>query len=86
MWMVTMEGDLNPNPEFKWTPMEVFKEVVFRRPIFFVSWLLCLEPEMIAGQGTLKLRFLEWLYGPGTPEFASWRPDEGDHDGEQDQE
>lgn len=41
-----------------------------RRVLFFM-----LPAEMVATSGTLKYRFLDWLYGDGVPEFETIWPE-----------
>ena len=51
--------------------IEALKEVI-RRIIFFFS----ISGEFTATTGTLKHKFLDWLYGNGEPEFDVIWPDE----------
>lgn len=51
--------------------IEGLKELIRR-----IIWILPIEGEFKADKGSLKCRFLEWLYGNGEPEFDITWPDE----------
>lgn len=50
--------------------METFKEAI-RRILFYLP----IGDEFVVTSGTLKFRFLRWLYGPGEPEFLCVMPE-----------
>jgi hypothetical protein len=60
-------------------PDGVFKEVL--RMLLFYPSMIFGNGEFVAKSGTLKFRFLEWLYGPGEPEFDVIWPDDDKEDG-----
>lgn len=55
---------------------EILKEAI-RRLYFFLVYLGLANEEIEAMAGTLKYRFLGWLYGSGEPQFnVQWPEDE----------
>lgn len=57
--------------------MEVVKEFI-RRIYFWLCEIGLVSPEVVAESGTLKYRWLMWLYGNPEPLFATQWPDEKD--------